>query len=54
MRMYKKKTGGKTVTVTKKLLGATKVKKDPFVFMICWYLQHNLRLTTVNQLVEYD
>ena len=39
---------------TKKLLGVMKAKMILlYTFVIEWYLQHILRLTAVNQLIEY-
>ena len=56
MKIYKEKTGRKTVKETKKLLGVMKAKKiflnTPLIKW--WYLQHGLRLTAVHQLVEYE
>ena len=54
MNIYKKKTGRKTIRVTKKLLGVTKAKKI-FLYktLNCWYMQYGMRLTVVHQLVEY-
>ena len=55
MKIYKEKTGRKTVKGTKKLLGVTKAKKILlYTPMIEWLLQHGLRLTVVHQLIEYE
>ena len=52
---WRKKTGRKTVTGTKKLLGVMKAKKILlYTPLIKWYLQHGLRLTAVHQLAEYE
>ena len=49
MKIYKEKTGRKTVKGTKKLLGVMKAKKILFYMpLIAWYLQHGLRLTAVH------
>ena len=54
-KIYKEKTGRKTVKETKKLLGVMKAKKILlYTPLIEWYLQHGLRLTTVHQLIEYE
>ena len=53
MKIYKEKTGRKTVKGTKKKLGVMKAKKMLLYTLIKWYLQHGLRLTAVHQLVEY-
>ena len=54
MKVYKEKTGRKTVKGAKKLLGVMKARKI-FLYtpLIEWYLQHGLRLTAVHQLIEY-
>ena len=55
MKIYKEKTGRKTVTGTKKLLGVMKAKRILlYTSLIEWYLQHGLRLTAVHQLIEYE
>ena len=55
MKIYKDKTGRKTVKGTKKLLGVMKAKKILFYTpLIRWYLQHGLRLTAVHQLIAYE
>ena len=55
MKIYKEKTGRKTVKGTKKLLGVMKAKKVLlYTPMIKWYLKHGLRLTVVHQLVECE
>ena len=56
MKIYKEKTGRKTVKGTKKFLGLVKAKKDSFVHppLIEWYLNHGLRLTAVHQLIEFE
>ena len=55
MKIYKEKTGRKTVKGTEKLLGVMKTKKILFYTpLIEWYLQHGLRLTAVHQLIEYE
>ena len=55
MKIYKEKTGRKTVKETKKLLGVMKAKKNLlYTSLIEWYLQHGLRLTAVHQLIEYE
>ena len=45
MKIYKEKTGRKTVKGTKKLLGVMKAKK---------ILLYGLKLTAVHQLIEYE
>ena len=51
MKIYKEKTGRKTVKGTKKLLGVMKAKKILlYKPVIQWCLQHGLRLTAVYQL----
>ena len=54
MKVYKEKTGRKTVKGAKKLLGVMKARKI-FLYtpLVEWYLQHGLRLTAVHQLIEY-
>ena len=55
IKIYKEKTGRKTVKGTKKLLGVMKAKKILlYTPLIEWYLQHGLRLTAVHQLIEYE
>ena len=55
MKIYKEKTGRKTVKGSKKLLGALKLKNIIlYTTLIEWYLQHGLRFTAVHQLVEYE
>ena len=55
MKIYKEKTGRKTVKGTKKLLGVMKAKKILlYTPVIEWHLQHGLRLTAVHQLIEYE
>ena len=55
MKIYKEKTGRKTVKGTKKLLGVMKTEKILlYTPLIEWYLQHHLRLTAVHQLIEYE
>ena len=55
MKIYKEKTGRKTVKGIKKLLGVMKAKKILlYTPLIEWYLQHGLRLTAVHQLMEYE
>ena len=55
MKIYKEKTGRKTVKGTKKLLGALKLKNIILhTTLIEWYLQHELRFTAVHQLAEYE
>ena len=55
MKIYKKRTGRKTMKGTKKLLGVIKAKKILlYTPLIKWYLQHGLRLTAVHRLVEYE
>ena len=55
IKIYKEKTGRKTVKETKKLLGVMKAKKILlYTPLIEWYLQHGLRLTAVHQLIEYE
>ena len=50
MRVYKEKTGRKTVKGTKKLLGVVKTKNILlYTPLIEWYLQHGLGLTAVHQ-----
>ena len=49
MKIYKKKSGRKTVKGTKKLLGVMKAEKIIlYTPLIEWYLQHCLRLTAVH------
>ena len=48
MKIYKEKTGRKTVKGAKKLLGVMKAEKIIlYTSLIKWYLQHGLRLTAV-------
>ena len=48
MKIYKEKTGRKTVKGAKKLLGVMKAEKILlYTSLIKWYLQHGLRLTAV-------
>ena len=55
MKIYKEKTGRKTVKETKTLLGVMKTKKILlYTPVIEWYLQHGLRLTAVHQVTEYE
>ena len=55
MKIYREKTGRKTVKGTKKLLGVTKAKNILlYTPLIEWHLQHGLRLTAVHQLIEYE
>ena len=55
MKIYKEKTGRKTVKGTKKLLGVVKAKEILlYTALIEWYLQHGLRLTAIHRLVEYE
>ena len=55
MKIYKEKTGRKTVKGTKKLLVVMKAKKILlYTPVLEWYLQHGLRLTAVHQLIEYE
>ena len=55
MKIYKEKTGRKTVKGTKKLLGVMKAKKILlYTPLIEWYLQHGLRLTAVHQSTECE
>ena len=55
MKIFKEKTGRKTVKCTKRLLGVMKAKKILlYTPLIEWYLQHSLRLTAVHQLIEYE
>ena len=55
IKIYKEKTGRKTVKGTKKLLGVMKAKNIFFYTpLIEWHLQHGLRLTPVHQLIEYE
>ena len=54
MKIYKEKPARKRVKETKKLLGVMKAKKILLCTpLIKWYLQHGLRLTTVQHLVGY-
>ena len=54
IKIYKEKTGRKTVKGTKKLLGVMKAKKILlYTTLIECYLQHGLRLTVIHQLIEY-
>ena len=49
-KIYKEKTGRKTVKGTKKLLGVVKTKNILlYTPLIEWYLQHGLGLTAVHQ-----
>ena len=55
MKIYKEKTGRKTVKGTKKLLCVIKAKKILlYAPLIEWYLQHGLRVIAVHQLIEYE
>ena len=55
MKIYKEKTGRKTVKGTKKLLGVMKAKKILLYTPLTeWYLSHGLRLTAVHQLIEHE
>ena len=55
MKIYKEKTGRKTVKGTEKLLGIMKAKEILlYTPLTIWYLQHGLRLTAVHQLAEYE
>ena len=55
MKIYKEKTGRKTVKGTKKLLGVMKAKKILlYTPVIEWHLQHGLRLTAVHCLIKYE
>ena len=55
LKIYKEKTGIKTVKAAKKFLGVMKAKKILlYTLLIEWYLQHGLRLTAVYQLIEYE
>ena len=55
MKVYKEKTGRKTVKGTKTLLGVMKAKKILlYTPVIKWHVQHGLRLTAVHQLIEYE
>ena len=51
MRVYKEKTGRKTVKGTKKLLGMKVKKILLYTPLIECYLQHGLRLTAFHQLI---
>ena len=54
-KIYKEKTGRKTVKETKKLLGVMKTKKILlYTPLIKWCLQHGLSLTAVHHLVELE
>ena len=53
MKIYKEKTGRKTVKGTKKLLGVLTAKKILlYTPWIKWHLPYGLRLTAVHHLVE--
>ena len=55
MKIYKEKTDRKTVKGTKKLLEVMRAKKILlYTPLIKYYLQHDLKLTAVHQLVEYE
>ena len=55
MKIYKEKTERKPVKETKKLLDVMKSKKILlYTPLIEWYLQHGLRLTAVQQLIECE
>ena len=55
MKIYKEKTGRKTVEGTKKLLGVIKAKKILlYTPVLEWLLQHGLRVTAVHLLIEYE
>ena len=55
MKIYKEKTERKPVKETKKLLDVMKAKKILlYTPLIEWYLQHGLRLTAVQQLIECE
>ena len=54
MKIYKEKSGRKTVKGTKRLLGVMRTKRILlYTPLIEWYIQHGLRLTAVHQLIEY-
>ena len=55
MKIYREKTGRKTLKGTKKLLGIMKAKKI-FLYtpLIEWYLRHGLGLAAVHQLMEFE
>ena len=54
MKIYKEKTGRKTVKGTKKLLGDIKAKKILlYTPLVEWYHKRGLRLTAVHKLIEY-
>ena len=55
MKIYKEKTGRKTVKGAKTLLGVMRAEKILlYTPLIKWYLQHGLRLTAVHQLIELE
>ena len=55
MKIYKEKTGRKTVKRARKSLGVMKVKKILlYTPLIEWYLKDGLRLTAVHQFIEYE
>ena len=55
IKIYKKKTARNTVKGTKTLLGVMNEKKIIlYTPLIKWYLPHDLRLTAIHQLVEYE
>ena len=55
IKIYKEKTGQKTVKRTKKFLGVMKAKMILlYTPLIEWYLQQGLRLTAVHQLIDYE
>ena len=55
IKIYKEKTGRKTVKRTKKFLGVMKAKMILlYTPLIEWYLQQGLRLTAVHQLIDYE
>ena len=55
IKIYKEKTGRKTVKRTKKFLGVMKAKMILlYTPLIEWSLQQGLRLTAVHQLIDYE
>ena len=54
MKVYKEKTGIRNSQRKQKLLDVMKAKKILlYTTVICWYLEHGLRFTAVNQSAEY-
>ena len=55
MKLYKKRTGRKTIKGKKKLLGVTKAKKILLYSpLLKWYLNHGMVITGVHHLIGYE